>query len=87
MKYIEFKHEQSDWTTGKTFTDISLNDRYIMFEIITENFFEYDGWYSYYLFEDDSKEILIDYGKLLVKNDIDKLIYSNTDKEKIIYNR
>ena len=85
-EYIEFIHEQSDWTTGSTFTDVSLNNRIISFQIVTENYFLYDGWYKYYRYEDDTKSTLIDKGKLFLRKSTDKTVYESPDEDKIIYN-
>lgn len=85
--YIEFTHDQSDWVTGTTFENISDNDRLLTFEIITKDFFKYDGWYSYKLYEDDTKVSQLDYGKCYLKSDNKKTIYTNSDNKKTIYKR
>lgn len=87
MYYLEFIHEQSDWVTGTTFDDISNNQRLFKFEIITKDFFKYDGWYNYFLYEDDTKSTQIDEGKCYLKSDNNNFIYNKDKEEKTIYKR
>lgn len=83
--YIEFKHEQSNWITGMTFTNISSNSRLLQFEVITANLFRYDGWYTYFLYVDDTKTELIDEGKLLLKSEKTNTTYNVDNNTKKIY--
>lgn len=84
--YIEFIHDQSDTSLGYTFEDMSTNERYLKFEVITD-VFEYDGWYTYYRYEDDTKTDLIENGKLFLDNPKSTVQYNKAATEKIIYKR
>ena len=83
-EYIEFIHDQSNWTSGATF-DINIINNTIMQTEILASFFEYTGWYKYIRY-DENKLNIISEGKLLVKDDKEVINYDNKDDEKIIYN-
>lgn len=85
--YIEFVHDQSDVSIGYTLEDMSSNDRYHKFEINTKAMFEYDGWYTYYRYEDDTKDVFIENGKAFLENPKSTTQYSKVPTEKIIYKR
>ena len=85
--YIEFEHDQSKVIVSYTFTNISTNARLFEFEIVTAGFFEYDGWWTYYRYEDDTKTNLLDKGKLFLNNPEQKTVYNKTNTTKKIYKR
>lgn len=85
--YIEFIHDQSDVMVSDTFDNVSFNDRYYTFDIITKDFFPYDGWYTYYRYEDDTKATLIENGKIFLDDPKQNTVYNKADNEKIIYQR
>lgn len=85
--YIEFIHDQSDFTTGSTFINLSTNDRLAQYTIITENYLTYSGWYGYFRYDDITKTNLLEQGKLYLNDPLTKTTYSNNNDEKIIYKR
>jgi hypothetical protein len=82
--YIEFIHEQSQWTTGITFENKSINDRLLKFEITTKDNFKYDGWYTYILY-DELKTIEYDRGKVYLDDPKAQKTFDPIKKEKKIF--
>lgn len=86
-RYLEFVHISRGTITGTTINDISTNDRLLTFPIVTSGFFEYDGWYNYYLYTDSSKSELLDLGKCHLKVNDDKKILNRPETNNTILKR
>jgi len=84
--YIEFIHDQSDSSVCTTVTSVASASRVIEFPIVTQGLFIYDGWHTYYRYEDDSKSNLIDKGKIFLDNPKSTVSYQ-PKVEKKIYKR
>lgn len=87
-RYIEFAHIQSEFVTGITFSDESLNERLYKFPIITNDHFIDYGWYNYYVYMDDTKDTLIDIGKCYLEDtSIKKKVLERPIEKKTILKR
>ena len=85
--YIQFIHDQSGVIVSDNFTNQSINDRLLSFEIITKDFFPYPGWYTYYRYDDASMGTLLDKGKCFLNDPKESVIYNKTTEVKKIYKR